>query len=91
MNIAQDMMNHWQYQTSKTITDLARRLEITPATLYYWENHNEIPYRYWGAIFRVVGYDVSTKLTSRQIQEAKDRRRSGMGGGRNLGRPKKVW
>ena len=89
MNIGTELMLYWEYQRSSSITALAKELKITGATLYYWQTHNHIPFKYWKKILDLTGFDVQSKLTIDEIQAAKDRRRSGNGGGK-LGPQKKV-
>ena len=38
-----DVFAYVRYKKSVTMKQIAKDLKVTPATLYYWERHNEIP------------------------------------------------
>ena len=41
-----DLVLWWIYHHEGTIRDLAKSLEVTSATIYYWLNHGEVPIKY---------------------------------------------
>ena len=61
-NVVQGLFWFWQHNFGRTIADLARRLDLVPATLFYWRRIGHIPPRHWKKILEVTGYDVRPNI-----------------------------
>jgi len=46
MSAIHDLTTWWQYEQGGTMRGLAKALDVTPATLYYWLREDEVPLKH---------------------------------------------
>ena len=46
MSAIHELTTWWQYERGGTMRGLAKALDVTPATLYYWLREDEVPIKH---------------------------------------------
>ena len=56
-NVGQALILYWRYNFGLHVSDLAKRIDVVPATIFAWKRTGKISERHWKKIKEVAGFD----------------------------------